>query len=182
MLWITFTCQPPTVVFYHRFIIRSLVAAVSWWKRSPCSSEFAPMFVNLRWSSRIWILLYFTVVLYFCLNKLHMIFGLLIPEEAPNRCDEAITLYSLRPSELFWKFLALHDLPVVWQKHRLYFIPYTDWGRSLKGTWRRQSANFSSRYVQWWEHYNTFPGSTSGSHLFFLPTLNSVCCGRSHLG
>lgn len=60
-LWLYCTKQPPDVVSHHVLVILSLLTSfsrISWWKRSSCSSEYAPMFYSdlSRWVSSIWTL------------------------------------------------------------------------------------------------------------------------------
>lgn len=51
----------------------------------------------------------FDLVLHHTLNKLHIVFGLVIPQEAPTHCDKTLPHCFLRPNELR-EFLALYDL------------------------------------------------------------------------
>lgn len=56
----------------------------------------------------------FTLVLHQVLNKLHIGFGLLIPQEGPNHCHKAVSCCFLCPLELLGEFLALDDLLCLW--------------------------------------------------------------------
>ena len=53
-------------------------------------------------------------VLHQSLNQLHIVFGLVIAQEAPNHCNKAVPSRFLHPSEPLVKFLALHDLLYLW--------------------------------------------------------------------
>lgn len=78
-------------VFVIRFQIRGFKSSMSWWKRSPWSFKYAPLFpLKLsRCAPKIWTLraANFAIVLHLCLNTLHIVLGLVIPQETPNqRC------------------------------------------------------------------------------------------------
>lgn len=44
------------------------------------------------------------------LNKLHVVFGFVILQEAKNHCDKAVPSCFLHSSEVLGELLALHDL------------------------------------------------------------------------
>ena len=52
----------------------------------------------------------FAVVPHQDLNKLHIVFGHVIPQEAPNHYSEAVPRCFLRPNKLLGELFALHHL------------------------------------------------------------------------
>ncbi|XP_076308680.1 uncharacterized protein LOC143224105 [Tachypleus tridentatus] len=57
---------------------------------------------------------HFAAVLHQSLNRFHIIFGLVIAQEAPNHCDKAVPRFIFLPTELLGEFCALQDLLHLW--------------------------------------------------------------------
>lgn len=53
---------------------------------------------------------HFAVIQHQGFNKPHIVFSLVIPKEAPNHCNKAVSRCFLRPSWLLEEFLVLYDI------------------------------------------------------------------------
>lgn len=75
---------------------------------------------------------HFAVVLHQCFNMLHIIFGIVIPQEALNHCYKAVQRRFLRSSKLLWEFFTLYDFIYLWSDEDIGFNFCL--GKELKST------------------------------------------------
>lgn len=135
---------------------------------------------------------HFVTVVHKILNQLHIVFGLVIAQEASNHCSKAVPNHFLFPTELLGEFLALQDLLYLRYDEGTGFHLYLRQLREeiLKVLRRLLSDSLSRAVTNCFIKPNlmcsgdisTFRKSTSGSHLkLFLHTENSVHYGQSCL-
>lgn len=58
----------------------------------------------------------FAVILHQGVNKLYIVFGLVIPWEAQNHCDKSVLRCFLSPNEFLWELLTLYNLLYLWPR------------------------------------------------------------------
>ena len=87
---------------------------ISWWNRTPCSSDVklpcCPWICEDECQGYGLSASHFGIILYESLNQLHIVFSLVISQEAMNNCNETVPSHFLRPVQQIGELVTFYEL------------------------------------------------------------------------